>query len=70
MSRGKGRAKFFWHLLLVWGDDEILLSVNGSFSEHFKMKDLGFAKYLLGVEIRRRSGEVISLCKKNMHKRW
>ena len=27
-----------------------------SLSDHFKMKDLGYAKYLLGVEIRRRSG--------------
>ena len=61
MSRGKGRTKKFLalyvdDLLLVWGDKESLLSVKGSLSEHLKMKDLGSAKYLLGVEIRRRSG--------------
>ena len=33
----------------MWGDKE-------SLSDHFKMKDLGSAEYLLGVEIRRRSG--------------
>ena len=30
--------------------------MKGSLSDHFKMKDLGSAEYLLGVEIRRRSG--------------
>ena len=43
-------------LLVVWFDKESLLSVKGSLSDNFKMKDLGSAEYLLGVEIRRRSG--------------
>ena len=32
------------------------MSVKGGLSDHFKMKDLGSVEYLLGVEIRRRSG--------------
>ena len=59
--KGEGENKVFLalyvdDLLLVWGDKESLLSVKGSLSEHFKMKDLGSAKYLVGVEIWRRSG--------------
>ena len=59
--KGEGESKkilalYVDDLLLVWGDKESLLSVKGSLSEHFKMKDLGSATYLLGVEIRRRSG--------------
>ena len=34
-------------LLLVWFDKESLLSVKGSLSDNFKMKDLGSAEYLL-----------------------
>ena len=41
----------------MWYETESLLSVKGSVSDHFKMKDLGSVEYLLGVEIRRRSGE-------------
>ena len=49
-------ALYVGDLLLVWFDKESLLSVKGSLSDNFKMKDLGSAEYLLGVEIRRRSG--------------
>ena len=59
--KGEGENNFFLalyvdDLLLVWGDKDSLLSVKGSLSEHFKMKDLGLGLYLLGLEIRRRSG--------------
>ena len=59
--KGEGENKSFPalyvdDLLLVWSDKESLLSVKESLSDHFKMKDLGLAEYLLGVETRRRSG--------------
>ena len=59
--RGEGEKRVFLalyvdDLLLVWYDKKSLLSVKESLSDHFKMKDLGSAEYLLGVEIRRRSG--------------
>ena len=41
-------------LLLVWVDERSVLGVRGSLSDSFKMKDLWFAEYRLGVEIRRR----------------
>ena len=43
-------------LLLVCTDEGSLLSVKGSLSESFKMKDLGSAEYLLGVKIKRIPG--------------
>ena len=54
--KGEGENKQFLalyvdDLLLMWGNKESLRSVKESLSEHFKMKDLGSAKYLLGVNI-------------------
>ena len=48
--KGKGEnngfvALYVDDLLLVWGDKESLVSVKGSLSEHFEMKELGSAKY-------------------------
>ena len=40
----------------MWTDEGSLLSVKRSLSKSFKMKDLGSAEYLLGLEIRRRPG--------------
>ena len=59
--KGEGDSKVFLalyvdDLLLVWIDEGSLLSVKGSLSDNYKMKDLGSAEYLLGVEIRRRPG--------------
>ena len=59
--KGEGESKVFLalyvdDLLLVWVDEGSLLSVKGSLSDNYKMKDLGSAEYLLGVEIRRRPG--------------
>ena len=50
------QALYVDDLLLVWFDKGSLLSVKGSLSDNFKMKDMGSAEYLLGVEIWRRSG--------------
>ena len=47
----KNLALYVDDLLLVWGSKESLKSVKESLSEHFKMEDLGSAKYLLGVNI-------------------
>ena len=59
--QGEGESRVFLavyvdDILLEWLDKESLLSVKGSLSDNFKMKDLGSAEYLLGVEIRRRLG--------------
>ena len=41
-------------LLIVWSSKESLTEVKERLKEHFKMKDMGSAHFLLGVEIRRR----------------
>lgn len=41
-------------LLIAWRSGESLAEVKERFKEHFKIKDLGSARFLLGVEIRRR----------------
>ena len=56
---GEGRvflALYVDDILLVWFDKGSLPSVKGSLSDSFKMKEVGFVEYLLGVEIWRRSG--------------
>ena len=57
--KGEGDKRIFLalyvnDLLLVWYDKVSLLGVKGDFNANFRMKDLGSAKYLLGVEIKRR----------------
>ena len=41
-------------LLIVWSRKESLTEEKERLKEHFKMKDMGSAHFLLGVEIRRR----------------
>ena len=57
--KGEGESRIFLtlyvdDLLLVWVDERSLLGVKGRLSDNFKMKDLGFAEYLLKVDIKRR----------------
>ena len=53
---GFSLALYVDELLLMWLNEGSLMSVKGGLSDNYKMKGLGSAKYLLGVEIRRRSG--------------
>ena len=56
---GEGADKIFLalyvdDLLIVWSSKESLAEVKERLKLHFKMKDMGSAHFLLGVEIRRR----------------
>ena len=56
---GEGDAKIFLalyvdDLLIVWSSKESLDEVKERLKDNFKMKDMGSAHFLLGVEIRRR----------------
>ena len=41
-------------LLIVWSSKESLTEVKERLKDHFKMKDMGSAHFLFGVEIRRK----------------
>ena len=43
-------------LQIVWSSKELLSEVKDRLKQHFKMKELGSAQFLLGMEIRRRLG--------------
>ena len=48
------QALFVDDLLILWSSKESLDEVKERLQVHFKMKDMGGAHFLLGVEIRRR----------------
>lgn len=56
---GEGHERIFLalnvdDLLIVWSSRESLAEVKERLKEHFKMKDMGSALILLGVDIKRR----------------
>ena len=58
---GKGDERVFValyvdDLLIVWNNKESLAKLKERLKEHFKMKDLGSAQFLLGVEEGVRNG--------------